>query len=134
MKKSLLLILATVLALAAVAVASAALRPADPALVELAVGRLTCVACAQKIEAALADVDGIGKVAVDVKAGRARVEYDPERTDPATVAGLVTRSGYPAALRRVLAPAEYKVLREGAPGAAVSTSGSGCGGNCCNKP
>ena len=133
MKKRLLFIPAAVLALAVVAVASAALRPADPALVELAVGKLTCVSCAQKIETALADVDGVGKVAVDVGAGKARVEYDPARTDPATIAGLVTRSGYPAALRRVLAPADYKVLREGSTGTVAPSGGSGCGGNCSSK-
>ena len=133
MKKCLLVIAMAVLALAVVAAASAALRPADPALVELAVGKLTCVSCAKKIETALADVDGIGRVAVDVKAGRAQVEYDPARTDPATVAGLVTQSGYPAALRRVLTPDDYKVLQEGSTSAAASSGGSGCGGNCCNK-
>lgn len=130
MKKRLLFTLLALVALAVVA--TAALLPADVALVELSVRNLTCVACSQKIGDALSGAAGIGQVAVDVAAGRAQVEYDPAQTDPAAVAGLVTRAGYPAALRRVLLPADYRRLKESGAQAAPA-GGKGCGSKCCEK-
>jgi copper chaperone CopZ len=131
MNRRLLLVpLALLLLSVAAAFAFGAWRAGEAALVELTVRKLTCGACAQKIDAALSGTPGVGRVEVDVAAGRARVEYDPQRIDPAGVAGLVTRAGYPAALRRVLTPDEYRALREG--GAVAPAGGSGgCGGNCC---
>lgn len=97
--------------LAALAVAGIALSMgggSSYSLAEFRVGKLTCGSCAQKIGRALDELPGIGKVDVNVAAGRARVEFDPSKTDPGQVRAAIVAAGYPADLERTLAAEDYR--------------------------
>ena len=58
---------------------------------------MTCNACEQRIERALARVDGIAQSAADHRAERVRVMFDPARTSEAAVRSYIERAGYTVA-------------------------------------
>lgn len=55
-----------------------------------------CAACAGPIERALGEVDGVLEAAVDARALRASVRWDPARTRPSALVQAVRRAGYDA--------------------------------------
>jgi Cu+-exporting ATPase len=55
---------------------------------------MTCDNCARSVERKLSSTPGVTKVAVDLKAGHARVEYDPGRVKPDALANAVRQLGY----------------------------------------
>ncbi len=63
-----------------------------------AVSGMTCGSCAVTIRTALARMDGVGPVDVDVAAGIATVGFDPERVSPLDIAQAISATGYEAAL------------------------------------
>lgn len=83
-------------------------------LAEYRVGNLTCGSCVQKIGKALDALPGVGDVQVSVETGRARVEFDPARVDPARVRDAIVGAGYPAALERTASAADYRSEKEAA--------------------
>lgn len=86
---------------------------------------ITCGACAEKLSQALRPQAGVGKVAVDVASQQVRVAFDPQQTDPGSIAIAMTAAGY--------APRLLAVGEPGAPAAQSAPTGSGCA--CCvNKP
>jgi len=64
---------------------------------DLRVSGMTCHACEQRIERALARVEGVSQSAADHRAARVRVIFDPMRTSEATVRSCIERSGYTVA-------------------------------------
>lgn len=56
------------------------------AYAELQIKGMTCDGCAQTIRRALGREPGVRTVSVDFKAGRARLEFDPEATDAGRIA------------------------------------------------
>jgi Cu2+-exporting ATPase len=58
---------------------------------------LHCAACAPQIEAALAAVSGVTEAQVNAAASRARVRWDPRRTQPSALVAAVQAAGYGAA-------------------------------------
>lgn len=100
------------------------------ALAEYRVADLSCGACVQKIDKALQRLPGVGKVAVDVRGGRAHVQYDPSEIDPGQIRNAIMVAGFPAFLVKT-----SKVESSGDPGAigapAGAGGGSGCG--CCER-
>ncbi|MBE0598394.1 MAG: cation transporter [Desulfuromonadales bacterium] len=101
-----------VLGLVLVGVVSfAQLRRGELAQAELSVAQLTCGSCARSVQQALQELPGVGKVEVNVTAGRASVEFDPQRVEPLALADRVTAAGYPAQVKQVLSVAEVKALR-----------------------
>ena len=56
------------------------------AYVELQIRGMTCDGCAQTIRRGLGREPGVRTVSVDVKSGRARVQFDPEATDAGRIA------------------------------------------------
>jgi copper chaperone CopZ len=60
----------------------------------LKVTGMSCSGCAANVEKALKGVDGVTKTTVDLKGGKATVEYDPAKTDEKSLAGAVKKAGY----------------------------------------
>ena len=61
---------------------------------ELRVTGMTCNACEQRIEKALARVEGVTQSAADHRAARVRVMFDPARTSEGAVRSCIERAGY----------------------------------------
>ena len=57
---------------------------------------LACPTCMQKIAGAIADVDGVEKTSVKVlfNASKAKVNFDPEKTNVETITQAVKNIGY----------------------------------------
>lgn len=64
----------------------------------LKVEGMTCGHCVQAVTSALRQAEGVSDAQVDLQAGRATVEYDEARTQPQTLAGVVSEQGYQAAV------------------------------------
>jgi P-type Cu2+ transporter len=58
---------------------------------------LHCAACAPQIEAALSAVVGVAEARVNPASSRARVRWDPHRTQPSALVAAVQAAGYGAA-------------------------------------
>lgn len=65
--------------------------------VELQVSGMSCRACEQRIEKALARIDGVAQSAADHRAAQVRVMFDPARTSESDVRSCVERAGYTVA-------------------------------------
>ena len=62
--------------------------------VQLTVKGMTCNNCARSVERKLSSTPGVTKATVDLKAGQASVEFDPERVKPDALANAVRQLGY----------------------------------------
>lgn len=62
----------------------------------LKVTGMSCNHCVHAVTQALKNTEGVSAATVDLKAGRATVEYDEGKTDPRQLAGVVTEEGYTA--------------------------------------
>ena len=65
--------------------------------VELSVTGMSCQACEQRIEKALARLDGVVHGAADHRAARVRILFDPVRTSETDVRSCIERAGYTVA-------------------------------------
>ncbi len=61
---------------------------------ELRVTGMTCTACEQRIQRALAQVEGVVRSAADHRAARVKVVFDPARTSAETVQSRIEQAGY----------------------------------------
>ena len=61
---------------------------------ELRVKGMTCGACEQRIQRALAQVDGVVRSAADRRAERVKVVFDPSRTSAQVVQARIEQAGY----------------------------------------
>ena len=61
---------------------------------ELRVNGMTCGACEQRIQRALAQVDGVVRSAADHRAARVKVVFDPARTSAQAVQARIKQAGY----------------------------------------
>lgn len=61
---------------------------------DLRVTGMTCNACEQRIQKALARVDGVVESAADHRAERVRVMFDPACTSKNAVRSCIERAGY----------------------------------------
>ena len=64
---------------------------------QLRVTGMTCRACEQRIERALARAEGITQSAADHRGARVRVMFDPALTSEAAVRSCIERAGYTVA-------------------------------------
>ncbi len=71
----------------------------------LSVSNLSCGGCIDTITKSVATLPGTGEVSVDLASATAEVLFDANRVkDPQSIAQVITESGYPAKLQRILAP------------------------------
>ena len=81
------------------------IAPDKNAIAELAVQGMTCTGCIREIETALAGIDGIEFVLVDITKGKARVYFDPDRIHTSDViTEEISNAGYPASVIKILDP------------------------------
>lgn len=59
---------------------------------------MTCVGCSAAIQSKVKKIDGISSVIVDLKAGKATIEYDAEKVTPEKVAEKINEMGYKASI------------------------------------
>ena len=88
------------------------INPANAALAEYQIEKMTCGSCVGNIEKALSTLEGVGSVEVNLTSNRGRVTYDPNEIDSRVIAEAITGAGYPASLRLELAPQEYAALQQ----------------------
>jgi Cu+-exporting ATPase len=65
---------------------------------KLGVAGMRCTACEQRIQRALAEVDGVVRCAADHCAARVTVVFDPARTSAEIVRNRITLAGYEVAV------------------------------------
>ncbi len=61
---------------------------------ELRVNGMTCTACEQRIQRALAQVDGVVRSAADHRASKVKVAFDAARTSAQAVQARIEDAGY----------------------------------------
>ncbi len=88
------------------------INPANAALAEYQIEKMTCGSCVGNIEKALTALDGVGSVEVNLTSNRGRVTYDPDKIDSSRIAESISAAGYPASLRMELEPQEYAALQQ----------------------
>ena len=64
---------------------------------ELRVNGMTCGACEQCIQRALAQVDGVVRSVADHRVARVKVVFDPARTSAQAVQARIKQAGYEVA-------------------------------------
>lgn len=62
--------------------------------VELRVSGMSCTACEQRIQRAVAQVTGVMRSAADHRSGQIRVVFDPARTSAEAVRARIEQAGY----------------------------------------
>ena len=62
--------------------------------VQLGVRGMTCAACVARVEKKLGGVDGVASASVNLATERAKVSFDPEKTNVKTLLDTVERTGY----------------------------------------
>lgn len=60
----------------------------------LEVTGMTCPSCVRHVNAALADLDGVGKVEVRLRDGKVVVQYDPDRVPVSALIEALSEAGY----------------------------------------
>ncbi|HCJ11129.1 MAG TPA: hypothetical protein DHW14_08225, partial [Clostridiales bacterium] len=55
---------------------------------------MTCASCVRRLERALGAAEGVREVAVNFASERARVTFDPSKTDTARLAVVIRAAGY----------------------------------------
>ncbi len=62
----------------------------------LVVEGMTCASCVAFVDKTARKVGALNDLKIDLAAGRATFEYDPEQTDPGAVAAAISAVGYPS--------------------------------------
>ncbi len=64
--------------------------------VTIPIGGMTCAACAQRVEKAIAKLEGINKVSVNLATEKATVEYDSQKLRLSAIKQCIEKTGYKA--------------------------------------
>lgn len=64
--------------------------------VTLKIAGMSCQHCVSAVKNALLSVPGVTKAAVDLEGAKASVEFDPAKTDTATLLKAIEEQGYTA--------------------------------------
>jgi copper chaperone CopZ len=64
--------------------------------IELDVRGMSCGSCVRHVSEALRGLPGVGEVAVELAAGKARVRHDPGKVSVAQLIAAVEEAGYEA--------------------------------------
>lgn len=75
-----------------------AVSSSDTVTAAFSVERLSCGSCVNTIRDAVSQIDGVNSVQTDVAQGQTVVDFDPDKTDSAVIAKVISDSGYPAQL------------------------------------
>ena len=83
-------------AAAALALTIPAPAAAWEARTTLRIEGMTCGGCVATVKLQLGRTEGVTDYEVSLEEGQARVGYDPEQTDPETIAASVSKTGFAA--------------------------------------
>ena len=72
--------------------------------IDLTIGGMTCAACSSRVERGLKKIEGVSEVNVNLATGKARVEYEPEKTGALTFMDAVCNMGYEVKAEKVILP------------------------------
>ena len=72
--------------------------------IDLAIGGMTCAACSSRVERGLKKIEGVSEVNVNLATGKARVEYEPEKTGALTFMDAICNMGYEVKAEKVILP------------------------------
>jgi copper chaperone len=72
----------------------------EPAKVTLKVEGMTCGGCVAAVKVQLKKTEGVTAYEVSLERGEAAVSYDPTKTTPETIAESVSKTGFPASVKR----------------------------------
>jgi len=86
---------------------------ADPAIVEIAVGGMTCAACAARIERQLNKLPGV-EAAVNLAAERAHVRFQPTLSSVDSILATVVKTGFTASVSTADTHADEKARKQAA--------------------
>ncbi len=64
----------------------------------LGVKGMTCAGCVYAVKSNVKKIEGISSVDVDLKEGKATIEYDPERVSPEDLAKVINKLGFEASV------------------------------------
>ncbi|MBB2183967.1 copper-translocating P-type ATPase [Lachnospiraceae bacterium MD1] len=64
--------------------------------VTIPIGGMTCAACAQRVEKAIAKLEGVNKVTVNLATEKATVEYDTQKLRLSAIKQCIEKTGYKA--------------------------------------
>ncbi|MCL1912728.1 MAG: heavy metal translocating P-type ATPase [Eubacteriaceae bacterium] len=79
----------------------------------IAIGGMTCAACAARVEKALGRIDGVGSVSVNLATERAAIVYNPQKTRLLAIREVITKTGYePLEINREVGIDEEKARKE----------------------
>ena len=67
----------------------------------LGIEGMTCGGCVASVKLQLGRTEGVTEYEVSYEEKEARVSYDPERTDPQTIAASVSETGFEARVKPV---------------------------------
>lgn len=70
--------------------------PAEPKTVELSVEGMVCESCSQAIEHEVGKLEGVASCKVDLEQKTARVSFDPDTVEVATIEATIDKMGYEA--------------------------------------
>ena len=72
--------------------------------IDLPVGGMTCAACSSRVERGLKKIEGVSEVNVNLATGKARVEYDYEKTSVFSFIDAIRSVGYEVKSEKVTLP------------------------------
>jgi len=62
--------------------------------VEIKISGMSCAHCSSRVENALKNLEGVEKANVDLKDGKATVEFDPEKLKLSELEHAIEKAGY----------------------------------------
>jgi len=69
--------------------------------IDLEIGGMTCAACSSRVERGLKKIEGVSKINVNLATGKARIEYDPEKTNLFNFIDNIRSMGYEVKAEKV---------------------------------
>lgn len=64
--------------------------------VELNIGGMTCGGCVKSVTKVLSETDGVASAQVDLDSAKASVQFNPDKTNVATLISAVEEAGFDA--------------------------------------
>ena len=72
--------------------------------IDLTVGGMTCAACSSRVERGLRKIEGVSEVNVNLATGKAKLEYDSEKTGVPTFMDAISNMGYEVKAEKIILP------------------------------
>lgn len=104
--------------------------PTADMVVALDTAGMTCGACNEKITETLMTAAGVASVGVNVQSGKVLVGYNSQKTNPKTLAGVVTAKGYRSTVVGMMSAGDFTRLTGVPVHKLKNAGGGGCGGSC----